>query len=160
MAARLTDKQKKKIIADYVEMGSYNAVAKKHKISATTVKNTVLANGETVKKCEDKKEQNTADILSYMESKRGIVCEIIGKGLTALNDEAKLKAAAPSQITTALGTLIDKFTFADASRMKEEQTENTLALADIIRHPVPDRNVEDFENEPTSTIQPETETVL
>ena len=25
MAARLTDKQKKKIIADYVELGSYNA---------------------------------------------------------------------------------------------------------------------------------------
>lgn len=29
MAARLTDKQKKKIVADYLELGSYNAVAKK-----------------------------------------------------------------------------------------------------------------------------------
>lgn len=28
MAARLTDKQKKKIIADYVQLGSYNAVSK------------------------------------------------------------------------------------------------------------------------------------
>jgi hypothetical protein len=33
MAARLTDKQRKKIIADYVDLGSYNAVAKKHKVS-------------------------------------------------------------------------------------------------------------------------------
>ena len=37
MAARLTDKQKKKIIADYVQLGSYNAVAKKHKIADSTV---------------------------------------------------------------------------------------------------------------------------
>ena len=45
-----------------------------------------------------------------MESKRPIVCEIIDKGLTVLNDPKKLAAATPSQITTALGTLIDKWT--------------------------------------------------
>ena len=45
-----------------------------------------------------------------MESQRGMVCEIIGKGLTVLNDEEKLKEATPAQITTAIGTLIDKWT--------------------------------------------------
>ena len=29
MAARLTDRQKKKIVADYLELGSYNATAEK-----------------------------------------------------------------------------------------------------------------------------------
>jgi transposase-like protein len=109
VAARLTDKQKKKIIADYIEQGSYNAVAKKHKISATTVKSVVLADEETVKKCEQKKESNTIDLMNYLDEKKDIVCEIIGKGLSVLNDEEKLKAANPAQITTALGTLIDKF---------------------------------------------------
>lgn len=37
MAARLTDKQKK-IVADYLELGSYNAVAKKNNVSNHTVK--------------------------------------------------------------------------------------------------------------------------
>lgn len=110
MAARLTDRQKKKIIADYVEIGSYNAVAKKHSVSATTVKNLVLKDAESVEKCEHKKEQNTADILAYMESKKDIVCEILGKGLDALNGPDKLAEATPTQITTALGTLIDKWT--------------------------------------------------
>lgn len=110
MAARLTDKQKKKIIADYVELGSYNAVSKIHGVSATTVKNIVLKSADCVEKCEQKKEQNTADILAYMESKRNIVCEILGKGLEALNDPDKLKEATPAQITTAMGTLIDKWT--------------------------------------------------
>ena len=50
-----------------------------------------------------------ADILAYMESQKGLVCEIIGKGLNALNDPDKLKEATPAQITTALGTLIDKW---------------------------------------------------
>ena len=56
MAARLTDKQKKKIIADYVQLGSYNAVSKIHGVSATTVKNVVLKSSDFVKKCEQKKE--------------------------------------------------------------------------------------------------------
>lgn len=110
MAAHLTDKQRKQIIADYVELGSYNAVAKKHGIADTTVKRVVLADGETRKKVEQKKAQNTAGILAYMESKQALVCEIIGKGLEALNGPEKLAEASPAQITTALGTLIDKWT--------------------------------------------------
>lgn len=45
-----------------------------------------------------------------MESQRKVVCEIIGKGLEALNSPEKLAEATPSQITTAMGTLIDKWT--------------------------------------------------
>ena len=64
MAARLTDKQKKRIIADYVELGSYNAVAKKHGVSFDTVKRTVLRDKETVRKTERKKYKNTLDMLA------------------------------------------------------------------------------------------------
>lgn len=109
MAARLTDRQKKKIVADYIELGSYNAVAKKNGVSGHTVRRIVLETPEISKKIQQKKDENTADILAYMESKRPIVCEIIDKGLAVLNDPEKLASATPSQITTALGTLIDKW---------------------------------------------------
>lgn len=109
MAARLTDKQKKKIIADYVELGSYNATAKANGVSLNTVKKLVQGNAEIAEMCNQKKNENTANILAYMESQRGVVCEIIGKGLAVLNDPEKLAGATPSQITTALGTLIDKW---------------------------------------------------
>ena len=116
MAARLTDKQKKKILADYVQLGSYNAVAKANGVSANTVKNIVLSqDADFAEKCERKKEENTADILAYMESQKRVVCEIIGKGLAALNDPDKLATANPSQITTALGTLIDKWVMVNGS---------------------------------------------
>ena len=110
MAARLTDKKKKKIVADYLESGSYRATAKKNGVSDNTVKRIVLECGDFEQKLEQKKSENTADILAYMESQKGIVCEILQKGLSALNSPEKLAEASPSQITTALGTLIDKWT--------------------------------------------------
>ena len=110
MAARLTDRQKKKIVADYLECQSVNLAAKKNGVSWDSAKKALEEAGEIEKKLEKKKEENTADILAYMESQKGLVCEIIGKGLAALNDPEKLAEATPAQITTALGTLIDKFT--------------------------------------------------
>ncbi len=110
MAARLTDRKKKKIIADYMELGSYRATAKKNGVSDDSVRRVVEKCGDFQQKLEQKKEENTADILAYMESKRGIVCEILDKGLDALNSPDKLAEASPTQITTALGTLIDKWT--------------------------------------------------
>lgn len=109
MANRLTDRQKKKIVADYLELGSYNAVAKLNGTSSRTVKRVLAEVPEMPEKVKQKKAENTADILAYMESQRGLVCEIIGKGLAVLNDEEKLREATPAQITTALGTLIDKW---------------------------------------------------
>lgn len=110
MAARLTDKQRKKIVADYLELGSYNATAKRNGVANHTVKRIVLGVPEIADKIQQKKDENTADIMAYMEKQRGVVCEIIGKGLKALNSPEKLAEATPAQITTAIGTLIDKWT--------------------------------------------------
>ncbi len=110
MAARLTDKQKKKIVADYLETESYNATAKKNGVCGQTVRRVVEESHGITENLKKKKEENTADILAYMESQRKVVCEIIGKGLEALNSPEKLAEATPSQITTAIGTLIDKWT--------------------------------------------------
>lgn len=115
MAAHLTDRQKKKIIADYVNTQSVNAAAKMNGVSWDTVKRLLEKSGEVEKKLEEKNRENTKDILAYMESQKGLVCEIIGKGLAALNDPEKLAEATPSQITTALGTLIDKWAMVSGS---------------------------------------------
>lgn len=109
MAARLTDKKKKKIIADYLETESYNATAKKNGVCGQTVRRVVEESQEFTENLKQKKEQNTADILAYMESKRQEVCGIIDIGLSVLPDKIR-DARTASEVTTALGTLIDKFT--------------------------------------------------
>lgn len=130
MAARLTDKQKKKIIADYVEMGSYNAVARKHKVSVDAVKRAVLKSDKAVKNTIIKKQQeNTQDILAYMETKRDKVNEIIGTYLDELLKPEMIAKATPSQLTTALGTLIDKFTMINARGSDEDREDDPLSKA-------------------------------
>ena len=109
MAARLTDRQKQKILADYVQLGSYNATAKLNGCALNTVKKLVQTNADIAELCNRKKEENTADVLAYMDAHKDLVCSFIGKGLEMLNDPDKLASANLSQITTAMGTLIDKW---------------------------------------------------
>lgn len=126
---KLTDKEKKQVIADYIECGSYNAVAKRHGISDKTVKAIVLSDSDFTNKSEDKKEQNSADILSHMEKKRDKVNEIIDVYLERLLDPEMLARATPSQLTTALGTLIDKFTMSKVAQSGHEREEDPLSAA-------------------------------
>lgn len=129
MAARLTDERKKEIIADYTEMESFNAVAKNRGVSPNTVKKIVLENADIAEKCNQKKEQNTADILDHMDGKKDKVNQIIDVYLDALLDEKKIASATPAQLTTALGTLIDKFTMARAVEAGKHTEEDPLTKA-------------------------------
>lgn len=130
MAARLTDRQKKKILADYVQTSNYCATAELNGVSANTVKKIVQTNADIAEKLIRKKEENTADVLTYMESQRDVVCQIIGKGLAVLNDPAKLEEATPSQITTAIGTLIDKWTLLQ-EKTANDDSERVRVIIDV-----------------------------
>ena len=110
MAARLTDKQRKKIIADYVESGNYRATARKNNVATDTVKRIVLKDATVVQKATQKREENTRDMLEYMESRREQAQTVIDAYLVALADPTKLELATLSQIATAFGIVVDKFT--------------------------------------------------
>ena len=126
MAARLTDKQKKRIIADYIERGSYNAVAKKHHVSDTTVKRVVSADSETKRKAEHKKAENTADVLAHMERQKDKVCGVLDKYLDAMQDEGKIGRANLLQLATAMGILIDKYTAASGNGQSLKKLDELL----------------------------------
>lgn len=128
MAARLTDEQKKKIIADYVESGSYRATAKRFGVSAMTVRSVCTGNTETVRKCTQKKEQNTADMLAYMESRKEQAQKAVDAYLEALADPEKIKAAKLSEIATAMGIVVDKFT---KNASAAEKTESVTIVNNI-----------------------------
>lgn len=110
MAARLTDEQKKKIIADYAETGSYRATAKKFGVSDMTVKRLCESDVELLQKVAQKKEQNTMDMLAYMDSRKEQAQVVIDDYLAALANPEKIASAKLSEIATALGIVVDKFT--------------------------------------------------
>lgn len=147
MAARLTDEQKKKIIADYVERGSYNATAKMNGVTHQTVKRVVNESTEITKKVQQKKEQNTLDMLAYMDSRKEQAQSVIDDYLRALADPTKIETAKLSEIATTLGIVVDKFMKnapAGPGGMSEV-IKNMETLAERIRQPVPNRDIEDYE---------------
>ena len=126
MAARLTDRQKKKIIADYVQLGSYNATAKVNGVSLNTVKKIVQGNADIAEICNQKKEQNTADILEYMDRQKKDVCEVLGVCMGELKKPERYEKTPPPQIATTMAILIDKYT-AFGGGPKDETEEDGLS---------------------------------
>ena len=123
VAEVINPRKRKKIVADYVALGSYAAAARINGVAPNSVKRIVAAEPEIARLCAQKKEQDTQDVLAYMGKQSDLVCDIIGKGLTALADEDKLAAANPAQITTAIGTLIDKWTM-----VRDRQTQSGVQV--------------------------------
>ena len=99
--AKLSEKRKKKIIADYAVEGSYRAAARKNGVSPNTVRRLVLADPESARAAQDKKGACARDILSYMDGQRDTVCSIIGTGLEVLSSPERMANASLRDITTA-----------------------------------------------------------
>lgn len=108
--AKLTDKQRKKIIAESVNGSSIRALAAKYGVSTTTIQRVLKSDEKLTQKVAKKKEENTASILAFMDSKKNDVCTLIDKLLAAMADEDKLAAATVNQLATAMGIVIDKYT--------------------------------------------------
>lgn len=103
----LTDKQRKKIIADYIQCGNYSQVARKHGISVTYVKKLVVKDKDSVNRFKQKKEENTRDILQYLDSRKIKIQGILDTILESITKE-DIKNAPLQSRTTVFGTLIDK----------------------------------------------------
>ena len=108
---KLTDKQKKKIIADYVDNGNYSETARLNNTTDTTVRTIIKENKNiALKKMEQKKEENTQDMLQYLESKKEDKKRVIELCFKALED----KLASPDMFTSirdiamVYGILVDK----------------------------------------------------
>ena len=107
---KLTDKKKKLIIADYIECGNYSEVARKHNISDTTVRKLVKSDENSSKKIEQKKEENTQDVLAYMDSLKNRKKVIVEKLLTAIEDKVDNldNFTNIKDVASAYGIIIDK----------------------------------------------------
>lgn len=121
MAKHLTDAKKKQIIADYVECENYSEVARKHKVSKDTVRR--LSNRtDIVKKAQEKKEQNTRDMLEYLDQKRDTAFKFIDKAFEEMCKEEKIEKTSIINLATAIGIVIDKYSNANINKQNEKVT--------------------------------------
>ena len=130
--AKLTDKQRKKIIAESVNGSSIRALAAKYKVSTTTIQRVLKSDAELTQKAAQKKAENTASVLAFMDSKKNDVCGLIDKFLSAMGDDEKLAAATVNQLATAMGIVIDKYTANEAVNASSAKENNLFEAIDSI----------------------------
>ena len=129
---KLTDKKKKLIIADYIECGNYSEVARKHNVSDTTVRKLVKSDKTSSKKIEQKKEENTQDVLAYMDSLKDRKKTIVDKLLKAIENKADNldNFTNIKDVASAYGIIIDKELKLREIKNQTSNSENGVVVVD------------------------------
>ena len=146
---KLTDKQKKKIIADYVDNGNYSETARINGVNKSTVQRLISKNQEVQQKAQEKKEENTQDMLQYLESKKEDKKRVIELCFKALED----KLASPDMFTSirdiamVYGIIVDKelkIKEIEATKNNvEDINKNISNIANLLNNPKPNRSDKD-----------------
>lgn len=110
MASRLTDKQKKEIIAYYVECQNYSETARKYNIDEKTVRRLIKSDDDFPKKAEQKMQENEENVLKAMEKRNKKKIQLIDKIFEAMDGKldnidmfTNIK-----DLATAYGIIMDK----------------------------------------------------
>ena len=108
--AKLTDSEKQKIVADYVETQNYSETGRMNNVSDKTVKRVIDSVPDVVEKVELKKEENTKDILEYMDKIYDKQKSIIDLSLNAIEEKLKNPDMFTNvkDIATVYGVIFDK----------------------------------------------------
>ena len=146
---KLTDRQKKKIIADYVENGNYSETARINGVNKSTVQRLISNNQEVQQKAQEKKEENTQDMLQYLESKKEDKKRVIELCFKALED----KLASPDMFTSirdiamVYGIIVDKdlkIKEIEATKTNAENINKNISnIANLLNNPKPNRSEKD-----------------
>ena len=109
---KLTDKQKKKIIADYVENNNYSETARMNNVSEYTVRKLCKDdnNKEIKEKIEQKKQENTKSMLEMIANTNEKRLNAISKLVDAIDDKAEKvdQFTSVRDLASAYGVMIDK----------------------------------------------------
>lgn len=123
---KLTDKQKKKIIADYIDNNNYSETARMNNISETSVRRIVKGNEGITEKVEQKKEENSQDMFEYMKNKDNdkkrivdLCFEALDKKLSNLDMFTNVK-----DIATVYGIIMDKELKFRELELRKQEIEN------------------------------------
>lgn len=134
--AKLTDKQKKKIIADYVETQNFSETARMNGISDKTVKRIVdnMNNIDVVEKVEQKKQENTQSTIEYMQTQHESKKRILDKILKAIEEKADNidKFTNIKDLATAYGIILDKELKVLELNKKNDNNEDLEKVKDIM----------------------------
>ena len=135
--AKLTDKQKKKIIADYIETQNYCETARMNNVNESTVRRIIKDEDyeEIARKSEEKKQENTKSTIDYMQSQHETKKRILDKILKAIEQKSDNIDMFTNikDLATAYGIIVDKdLKWIELQRNQTENEEAIINAKDIL----------------------------
>lgn len=138
----------------WTENNNYSATARNFNINPSTVKRVVEADPQMQEKAEHKKEENTQDVLDYMDSKTNSFKKfsdyILDERLDPIKNKEELDKIPINQLITVYGVTADKFLKVKEVSYKTKSDSNLETInqgiqniADILANPVPNRELPD-----------------
>lgn len=144
MAEKLTDEKRKLILAHYAETQNYKETARHFGVADQTVRRICQSEPGLSRKVEQKRAENTANMIEFMESRKQKAQGVIDGCLSILPE--KLKEASAAQVATVMGITIDKFLKStDCGVDTKVILANIRTLEEIVSVPAPNRSISDFE---------------
>lgn len=153
---KLTDKQKKKIIADYIETQNYSETGRRNNVADVTVKDIIMKNPEALKNLEQKKKEDTKDILEYMNDITQGQKKVINLSLEVITEmlEKRDKRLTGRDIAMIYGVIFDKALKYKEIQLKDKDNSNTdeinqniKNIASLLNNPKRVRTEEDLKDE-------------
>ena len=108
--AKLTDKQKKEIIAYYVECQNYSETGRKFNVDESTVRRITKADKDITKKAEQKNKENTEEVLEAMKKRSKTKIDLLDKIFKAMDGKLDNVDMFTNikDLATAYGIIMDK----------------------------------------------------
>ena len=134
--AKLTDEQKKKIIADYVENQNFSETARINGVDKSTVKRLIDSgyDKDFQQKATQKKQENTQSTIKYMQTQHETKKRILDKILKAIEEKADNIDMFTNikDLATAYGIILDKELKVLELNKKNDNNEDLEKVKDIM----------------------------
>lgn len=105
----LTDAQERRIVADYEATGNYEEAGRRNGVTGTAARRVVLRREDLRTEAKEAAEAVAQTMEEYLRDQTGRVQRIIDTYLEALTELDRFEKLTPVQLSTVIGTLIDKW---------------------------------------------------
>lgn len=113
---------------------SVRKLADKYGVSPSAIQKIITEHPDLKKACEEKKQQNTQNMLEYLDARTQKAQHVLDLAFEALQDPAKYNKASVQSIATMMGIIIDKYAqLAELSKNGGIKNELLQSLLDLER---------------------------
>lgn len=126
----LSDKQKKRIVAEYAEGNiSQSALSKKYKVARATIQKVIKENAEFSQKVAHIKKENAQSVLEHVAKQKDAIINLFDETTKQLSIKVCSGEADVRELVGLFKTIIETYANVEAIRPNEtEQTENKIII--------------------------------